>query len=59
MLLGPASQLVSVDEESDSVVDEQTESAVVARLKRGIAILQPTAAPIPDVDLSATDPYDN
>jgi hypothetical protein len=59
LLLGPASQLATVDAESGTVISEAEEAQIVDALRHRIARLHPRAAPIADVDLSATDPYDN
>lgn len=59
LLLGPASQLASLDEDSPSEMDADLEHTVVGRIRGRIHALRPKASPIPDVDLSAADPYDN
>jgi hypothetical protein len=59
LLLGPASQLVALDDSPGNAFGDQRESAVIEELREKIRALRPRALPVDDVDLTAADPYEN
>jgi hypothetical protein len=59
LLLGPASQLVALDDTPGNAFSDQREAAVIEELRRKISGLRPRAMPVEDVDLTAADPYES